>query len=252
MGYGRRTGFLAGLTVAQISEFSLIFMAMGVSLGHVDADGLGLVTLVGLITIAASTYMITYSHSLYRVAEPLIAPFDRRGRAAREAEAQAPSATYDTVVFGLGRYGFALARDLTQHGQRVLGVDFDPEAVRHARAHGLDAAFGDAGDPEFVAHLPLAQARWAVCAVPGHDTGLTHEDPRHILVQSLHAQGFRGRIAAAAQSDAGEEALRAIGTHRVLRPFRDAAAQAALLIRDADAEEPEAWPGPDAQKELVG
>jgi Kef-type K+ transport system membrane component KefB len=29
MGYRKRTGFLAGLTVAQISEFSLIFMAMG-------------------------------------------------------------------------------------------------------------------------------------------------------------------------------------------------------------------------------
>ena len=33
MGYRKRTGFLAGLTVAQISEFSLIFMAMGLSLG---------------------------------------------------------------------------------------------------------------------------------------------------------------------------------------------------------------------------
>lgn len=31
MGYRKRTGFLAGLTVAQISEFSLIFMAMGMS-----------------------------------------------------------------------------------------------------------------------------------------------------------------------------------------------------------------------------
>ncbi|HET6518695.1 MAG TPA: cation:proton antiporter, partial [Geminicoccaceae bacterium] len=38
MGYRKRTGFLAGLTVAQISEFSLIFMAMGLTLGHVDAE----------------------------------------------------------------------------------------------------------------------------------------------------------------------------------------------------------------------
>lgn len=30
MGYRKRTGFLAGLTVAQLSEFSLVFMAMGV------------------------------------------------------------------------------------------------------------------------------------------------------------------------------------------------------------------------------
>ena len=67
MGYRKRTGFLAGLTVAQISEFSLIFMAMGVTIGHVADEALGLVTLVGLVTIAASTYMITFSHQIYAV-----------------------------------------------------------------------------------------------------------------------------------------------------------------------------------------
>ena len=56
MGFRKRTGFLAGLTVAQISEFSLIFIAMGVSIGHLDTEALGLVTLVGLVTIATSTY----------------------------------------------------------------------------------------------------------------------------------------------------------------------------------------------------
>jgi Kef-type K+ transport system membrane component KefB len=77
MGYRKRTGFLTGLTVAQISEFSLIFMAMGLSIGHVDEAALGLVTLVGLITIGLSTYVITYSHQLYDWLEPLLWPFER-------------------------------------------------------------------------------------------------------------------------------------------------------------------------------
>ena len=72
MGYRKRTGFLAGLTVAQISEFSLIFMAMGVSIGHVADEALGLVTLVGLVTIAASTYMITWSIRSTTGLEPLL------------------------------------------------------------------------------------------------------------------------------------------------------------------------------------
>ena len=53
MGFRKRTGFLAGLTLSQISEFSLILMAMGVALNQVGSDILGLVTLVGLLTIAA-------------------------------------------------------------------------------------------------------------------------------------------------------------------------------------------------------
>ncbi|MEX2130320.1 MAG: cation:proton antiporter, partial [Pseudohongiellaceae bacterium] len=78
MGYRKRTGFLAGLTVAQISEFSLIFVTMGVTLGHVTTASLGLVTLVGMITITLSVYMITYSHFLYRWLEPLLGVFERR------------------------------------------------------------------------------------------------------------------------------------------------------------------------------
>src|SRR5690606_34056043 len=87
LGYRKRTGFLAGLTVAQISEFSLIFIAMGVSLGHVQEDALGLVTMVGLVTIAASTYMITYSHRLYALFEPLLAVFERKGTPREPSEA---------------------------------------------------------------------------------------------------------------------------------------------------------------------
>ncbi|MEM4625413.1 MAG: cation:proton antiporter, partial [Candidatus Pacearchaeota archaeon] len=50
--YSKNTGFMAGLTVAQISEFSLILIALGVKVGHLTKDILSLVTVVGLITIA--------------------------------------------------------------------------------------------------------------------------------------------------------------------------------------------------------
>ena len=78
MGYRKRTGFLAGLTVAQISEFSLILAALGLSLGHLDQSTVGLVTLVGLITISASTYMILYSHQLYARLSPDLGWFERK------------------------------------------------------------------------------------------------------------------------------------------------------------------------------
>ena len=129
MGYRKRTGFLAGLTVAQISEFSLVFMAMGISLGHVAGDSMALVTLVGLVTITLSTYMILYSHVLYRVMEPYLGWFERQ-RPYRESEpAAAPGVCFDVILFGLGRYGREIARVLEASGVRVLGVDFDPEAL---------------------------------------------------------------------------------------------------------------------------
>ena len=76
MGYARHTGTMTGLTLGQISEFSFILVLLGVDLGHIDERTLGLVTLIGLITIGLSSYMIIYAHHIYewlaRVVKKLI------------------------------------------------------------------------------------------------------------------------------------------------------------------------------------
>ena len=238
MGYRKRTGFLAGLTVAQISEFSLIFMAMGVSIGHVDQQVLGLVTLVGLITIGLSTYIITYSHWIYDRVEPLLWYFERKAPYREDREAGVGKwQRFDVLLFGLGRYGTAIARRLQQHGLKVLGVDFNPEVVRSWDDYDIEAIYGDATDPEFIGSLPLGTAKWAVSAVPEHRTGLTHDDPRIALIQALRFHGFAGRIAVAAQRAGDVDPLRRAGADLVFLPFQDAADQAVdLMLRGEPAE----------------
>lgn len=231
LGYQRRTGFLAGLTVAQISEFSLIFMAMGVSIGHVSNEALSLVTLVGLITIAASTYMITYSHQLYAFCEPVLKALDWTAKRDRVESAVASTKPYDVLLFGLGRYGGTIGRRLTLAGERVLGVDFNPDAARRWRHDGLDAVYGDASDPEFVATLPLSSARWAVSTIPEHDTGLSHADGRIVFIQTLRASGFSGRIAVTTHREAEVKPLMEAGADLVLEPFSDAGDRAIELLR---------------------
>ena len=231
MGYRKRTGFLAGLTVAQISEFSLIFMAMGLSIGHLDDAALGLVTLVGLITIGLSAYMITYSHRLYDWLEPVLGPFERKVPYREDREGSVDKwQRFDVLLFGLGRYGAAIGRRLRQHGLKILGIDFNPEVVRTWNEPGIQAIYGDATDPEFTGSLPIRGAKWAISAVPEHHTGLTHEDPRIALIQALRLHGFAGRIAVASQHAADVERLREGGADLVFLPFHDAADQAVALL----------------------
>ncbi|MCE8005856.1 MAG: sodium:proton exchanger [Aestuariivita sp.] len=251
MGYRKRIGFLAGLTVAQISEFSLIFMAMGVAIGHVSDQALGLVTLVGLITIAASTYMITYSHQIYDRLEPLLGVFERGKPTRDKAETAVGENQHDVIVFGLGRYGIGIARELSNAGRRVLGVDFSPVAVRHARGQGLDVVFGDATDPEFLAHLPLKDVQWVVSAVPEHDTGVTHDDPRRSLIRAMKDLGFAGRIAVSAHHETTAHRLREAKADLVLMPYADAAAQAATLIQSDAPLAHEGIPDPAGQREFA-
>ncbi|GAB4391296.1 MAG: cation:proton antiporter [Gammaproteobacteria bacterium] len=227
MGYRKRTGFLAGLTVAQISEFSLIFMAMGLTLGHVTAESLGLVTLVGLITISLSVYMITYSHGLYTKLEPWLGIFERKKPYREEKLEQQPSEhSYDVILFGLGRYGKAIAYYLQQEGFSLLAVDLNPDEVRRWRKQGHAAVYGDACDPTFISSLPLQGVKWVVSAMPQHDTGVTHEDPRLSLIEGLKQQYYQGAIAISTQQLHDQEILKQKGATLILLPFYDAAEQA--------------------------
>jgi len=227
MGYRRRTGFLAGLTVAQISEFSLVFAALGRSLGHLGPEAVGLVTLVGIVTIALSTYMIVHSATLYAWFGPYLGMFERR-HPFREDHAPEPGEAEPApvILFGLGRYGTAIAERLSARGVGFLGVDFDPEAVRGFRARGWPALYGDAADPGFVSGLPLAEARWIVAAMPHIPVILGHAGTREALLHGLAAAGFRGRVALTATRAEEAEALEGLGAALVLTPFADAAAEA--------------------------
>jgi Kef-type K+ transport system membrane component KefB len=226
MGYRKRTGFLAGLTVAQISEFSLIFMAMGTSIGHVTRESMGLVTLVGLVTIALSTYLITYSHHLYAAAERWLGLFERKVARRENVDseiAEGDETTYEFILFGLGRYGSEIGRRLLEHGHSVLGIDFDPEALETWRKAGHEGRFGDATDPEFASGLPLARAKAVISAVPRMSGALTDADPRVALMDGLRAQGFTGKIAVAMHTPSDADTLARRGADVILTPFSDAA-----------------------------
>jgi hypothetical protein len=225
MGYRKRTGFLAGLTVAQISEFSIIFVAMGVAVGHVDPAALGLVTLVGLVTITMSTYMILYSHQLYAWCEPWLGRFERRDPWREQAGEQRPEQA-DVIVFGMGRYGRRLGERLCADGLRVVGVDFDPEVLSGARGGPITVLFGDAGDDDFVAGLPLAHTRRVVSC-------LREPELDRQLVLSLRRNGYRGQIHVTAHSTADGERLMQAGADDVLVPFHDAADHAARQISES-------------------
>ena len=214
MGYRRRTGFLAGLTVAQISEFSLIFAALGLTLGHIQPETLGLITMVGLATIGLSTYMILYSHNLYERLSPMLGVFERRQPYRETANHEdRPIPRAEVILFGLGRFGDGIARGLHARGVRVLGVDFDPEAVAAWHRLGLPAVYGDAEDPEFPATLPLDHARWVVCTIPDRDVNLA-------VLHGLRLHGYGGRVAVTAHNRHDAHLLASRSGDLVLRPCR--------------------------------
>ncbi len=224
MGYRKRTGFLAGLTVAQISEFSLVLAALGFSLGHINQETVGLITLVGLITISASSYMILYSQPLYEKLAPFLTVFERHKPYRELAMDQQPLAkSTDVIVFGLGRFGMLMAQTLQERGLNVLAVDFNPQLVENSVMHGVPTRYGDAGDPEFIASLPLMEARWVIGTLRDHHISL-------VLLKSLKEAHYPGKVALAGHNQSDSDYFQNLGADLVLIPFHDAALQAVERI----------------------
>lgn len=171
LGYTKRNSFLAGLTVAQISEFSLIVISLGVAVGDVGSEMLSLVTAIGLVTFAGSTYLILYSHKIYPVLAPYLSVFERKGTKV-DAHSRQQHQHHDIILIGYNRIGFDILESLKRIKKRFLIVDYDPETIGRLAREGYDCHYGDANDSELLDELNFHKAKMIISTIPDIDTNL--------------------------------------------------------------------------------
>jgi Kef-type K+ transport system membrane component KefB len=161
-GYSEKTSFLTSVTVAQISEFSFIFAAMGVSTGLIGEQMLSLIAVVGIVTIALSAYMILYNHPLYAlIAKTRLLRVFRAGQRADD-ELPAEELSGHVVVVGMNDLGRRLVEELHGRGQAVLAIDSDPGKLAGLPCRTL------AGDVDYLSTLKdagIERARLAISAL---------------------------------------------------------------------------------------
>lgn len=168
LGYTKRNGFMAGLTVAQISEFSLVLIALGVQVGHINREVLSLVTIVGLVTIAASTYMIIYADWLYARVSKYLGIFERKK--IKSEKKSGHDEVYDIIIFGCGRTGSDIVEALVKLNKNFLVIDYNPDMVNRLIKEGYSSRYGDAGDLEVINNLNLSDVKMVISTIPDEDT----------------------------------------------------------------------------------
>jgi len=169
--YTKRNGFLAGLTVAQISEFSLILVALGVKVGHVSNEILSMITATGLITIFGSTYLIIHANKLYSHVSKYLGVFERVGKKIDEHIYQRGE-HYDIILFGCNRMGFSLLESIGNLKKKFLVIDNNPEIITDLSKDGYECRYGDANDTELLNELNFSRAKMAISTIPDVETNL--------------------------------------------------------------------------------
>lgn len=163
LGYQRKTAYLAGLTVSQISEFSLIVAALGFHMGHLTQNELSLITLIGLLTITGSTYFVLYAERLYPRVEKWLRKLDFLKTI--EEYTQRDEA-HDVLLFGYDRVGHDFVNLFRKLEKDYLVIDFNPLLIREMQRRNIPCLYGDAEDIEFLQELHLKSIKMCVSTIP--------------------------------------------------------------------------------------
>jgi len=167
-GYTKRTNFLVGTSLAQISEFSLIVLLLGVSLGHIGSEILHTIILTMILTIFLSTYMVIYSEKFYEKMKGFASIFEKKNIKTKKESMVGKE--YYAMLFGYNRIGFSILNSLKRSNKKYLVVDFNPETVSNLNKFGVASLYGDADDIDFLNDLPLDKVQLVVSTVPDFET----------------------------------------------------------------------------------
>lgn len=172
LGYRKRTSFMAGLTVAQISEFSLILMAMGLTLGHVSDNEVSLVVFVGVITMTISTYAILGADIIYSKVRKYLNVFERKVTK-ESVYIDKKDFRNHIILVGCDRTGKSLAAYFVRKNIDFLVVDFNPKIVRRLTAEKIPVVFGDINDSDIIEAASVDKASMVISTISNYSDDIT-------------------------------------------------------------------------------
>src|SRR3990172_303811 len=172
LGYRKRTSFMAGLTVAQISEFSLILMAMGNSLGHVGEREVAVVVSVGVATMTLSTYAILGADKLYSKIKDYLGIFERKVTK-ESAFTEEKKLTGHLVLVGCDRTGRSLVPFFVRKNIDFVVVDFNPKVYQRLTADKIPVVFGDINDTDIIEAANVDKASMIISTIYNYSDDIT-------------------------------------------------------------------------------
>ncbi|MDD4930762.1 MAG: cation:proton antiporter [Candidatus Colwellbacteria bacterium] len=212
LGYSGRTAFLTGLTTAQISEFSLVVAARGGELGHLSQNQVNLVTLVGIITIIVSSYLVVNGEIIYRRLKKLI-NFFAPDKEEKAGLSDGKSLRNHVILVGAHRLGVGIMSALIERNQKFVVIDFDPHITKELSDKGIPVIHGDGSDQEVQEEAGIDKARVIISTVP------SLEDNMALIKEARRANKKIKTVVTADSEREGEELYAARADYVIMPHF---------------------------------
>jgi len=167
MKLGLRAGIISALNLSQISEFSLVIMALGVGYGHISPSAQPIMLTSMLMAAIMATYIINYNDRLAKLLAGCLGRNIQDEDAPQAAGTEHPAK--DIIFLGCFREGMFLLDAVDKYApelkSRVLVVDFNQSLKEPLSARGYEWEYGDLSNPETLSHIGIDKASVVVCTI---------------------------------------------------------------------------------------
>lgn len=230
LGYRKRTAFMVGLSIGQISEFSLILLFLGKNLNLISDRNVTLMVMVAIITFTISTYLIQNGNKIYRKLSPYLEFLHTRwiGQDSHPAAIDEFSDLKDHIVLvGADRVGLSLLSSVKRAKEKLLVIDFNPDIVEKIRGMGILAFFGDIADPEIQERAKFNKARLVVSTVPDPEVNM-------LLMEGLHHVNRQAKFIVTAFDREDAKELYEAGADYVVMPHLAGGRHLAKILKEEE------------------
>jgi predicted Kef-type K+ transport protein len=212
-----RTSLLATLNLSNYSEFGLIVAAIGVANGWMDAQWLVVIAIALSLSFVIAAPLNSIDDRIYSRFRGLWLRFQREQRLEDDRLLDTLGATI--AIFGMGRVGSGAYDKMRElHGETVVGIDFDAEAVNRHQAMGRKALHGDPSDADFWDKIEQNHSiELVMLALPNLQANLD-------ALEQLRGISFSGRTAAIARFPDEVKVLQESGATAVFNIYTEAGA----------------------------
>jgi Kef-type K+ transport system membrane component KefB len=170
MRQGYRTSLLPTINLSQMSELSLVLLALGKASGDVPDNTIGIAAFSFAFLAVGSTYGMLHEDRLLRRAIPL---FDRMGLHDLEetTEDTDPADSPKRIcLLGFSWTASSLVEEINRKRpdllREIVVIDFNPQVHERLNDSEIHSVYGDITQREVLLHAGIAQAEVIICTLP--------------------------------------------------------------------------------------
>ena len=223
-GYSKRTSFLSGISLAQISEFSLVLAMEGLVLGHIGKDVFSISAVMMIVSVVYTSYVIKYDRAIFDHFEDFLFTFREVSR--EEEMEHLPDRPEDHVIIcGGDQKGYTVIRELKKADKKLLAIDYNPEVVRKLKRLEVPCIYGNAVHPESLERANLEEAEMVISTIPD-------DDDNRFLIEKTKACNPEAKVLVTANSLGSALALYDLGADYVIYPKLLASQKISEVVKD--------------------